>query len=72
MNDESVIETLSREFGEEQARRIVEVLFDKSEQIREGRKNCRVMIVFNHPNAAYQANWGKLVTEYTRTSDIDN
>lgn len=65
----SVMQTLAQELGEDAARRVVKILERKAEEIREGRPNCRAVIVFDLKAGP---TWGKSVSDYTRTSDEDN
>ena len=70
--EKSPYNVLCDAMGEQAARTAIDALTAYADAVREGRANVRAMIVFEHPSAAEPVNWGKLVTQYTRTIDNEN
>lgn len=64
-----VADTLIDAIGEEAAQRALYALNEEAEKIREGRPNCRTLILFD-PDGGAQ--WAKAVSGYTRTTDEDD
>lgn len=63
-----VADILIEAIGEEAAQRALYAMFEEAEKIREGRPNCRTLIVFD-PDGGAQ--WAKAVSGYTRTDEHD-